>query len=423
MRRFLCILCSCLLLAVLTPTALAAGLTASVSTEPVTLNGVQIDNRQAKYPLLVYRDITYFPMTYHLCRFLGVSSDWDGTTLYIDRTGDAAEYTAETSSTRQKGSVTAVRVSYPVVINGTAFDSKNAKWPLLNYRDVTYFPLTWALAAEELGWDYRWDAKNGLRIDSGTGSDERIVEDGGTGSDEYIIEDSGRGDGEMMNAASRRIAGVVWSILPEDLTVELWDDWSIEGIKGAIQTGMADYVNARDYSALDGNPPEIQISYEFQLPAQAQAGMECEVPFTAVFSGEPVILPSGNTFTPTGKTTGLTATVRLRGQGETSVDSTFQAEQAVYRRLKTCVELGEISVRANSDIDVSGLIGTAVREKLNAAGLADQYIIQAMLLGPHTTILGAGKAETVEFTVVFRPQSTPGNDMNLTGHAVFQAKP
>ena len=405
MRRFLCILCSCLLLAGLTPTALAAGLTASVSTEPVTLNGVQIDNRQAKYPLLVYRDITYFPMTYHLCRFLGVSSDWDGTTLSIDRTGDTAEYTAETSSVRQGGSVTVARVSYPVVINGTAFDSKSAKWPLLNYRDVTYFPLTWALAAEELGWDYQWDAENGLRIDSGTGGS------------------SGISDGEIMNSATRGFAPSVWGLDPGNLTVELWDDWSIEGIKKAIQKGLADYVAAREYSFSNGVPPEIHISYEFQFPAQVQAGTECTVPFTAVFSGDPITLPSGNTFTPSGTTNQLTATVRLRGQGETSVDSTFQAEQAVYQRLKTCVELGEISVQANSDIDVSGLVGTAVREKLNAAGLADQYFIQALLLGPHTTILGAGKTETVEFTVVFKPQSTPEKSMDLVGQAVFRAKP
>ena len=84
-------------------------------------------------------------MTYHLCRFLGVSSGWDGTTLSIDRTGETAEYTAETSAARQKGSVAVSRVTYSVVINGTEFDSKSAKWPLLNYRDVTYFPLTLSL--------------------------------------------------------------------------------------------------------------------------------------------------------------------------------------------------------------------------------------------------------------------------------------
>ena len=42
----------------------------------VTLNGQVIDNSYRQYPLLVYKDITYFPMTYYDCRFLGVETDW-----------------------------------------------------------------------------------------------------------------------------------------------------------------------------------------------------------------------------------------------------------------------------------------------------------------------------------------------------------
>ena len=36
----------------------------------VTLNGTQIDSKNSEYPLIVYRDITYFPMTYHGAHFL-----------------------------------------------------------------------------------------------------------------------------------------------------------------------------------------------------------------------------------------------------------------------------------------------------------------------------------------------------------------
>ena len=409
MRRFLCILCCCLLLAVLPPTAWAAGLTASVSAEPVTLNGVKVDNRQAKYPLLVYRDITYFPMTYHLCRFLGVSSGWDGTTLSIDRTGETAEYTAETSAARQKGSVAVSRVTYSVVINGTEFDSKSAKWPLLNYRDVTYFPLTWALAVEELGWDYQWDAKNGLRIDS-------TAESGGPPM----------GDGEIMNSATRGFAPSVWGLDPGELTVELWNDWTVDGIKEAIRKGMADYVAAQGQEAyfLDGGPSAIRLSYNVQFPAQAQSGTELQVPFTAVFSGHPVTLPSGNTFTPTGETSELTATVRLCGPGELSVDSGFQTGQAMYQRLKACTETGEISVQANTTFDGLKLIQAAVGRKLDAAGLSDQYNIRAVSLGTYTSILGAGKTETVDFTIDFvsKSDSAPANDVRISGQAVFRAQ-
>ena len=29
-----------------------------------------------KYPLLVYKDITYFPMTWYNCRMLGLETEW-----------------------------------------------------------------------------------------------------------------------------------------------------------------------------------------------------------------------------------------------------------------------------------------------------------------------------------------------------------
>lgn len=63
-----------------------AAMRASVVTGKVTLNGQVIDNKTAKYPLLIYSNITYFPMTYHLSRFMGVSADWNnGSKTLISR--------------------------------------------------------------------------------------------------------------------------------------------------------------------------------------------------------------------------------------------------------------------------------------------------------------------------------------------------
>jgi hypothetical protein len=39
----------------------------------VELNGVKIDNEHQEYPLLVYKDITYFPMTWDFSRALSLS--------------------------------------------------------------------------------------------------------------------------------------------------------------------------------------------------------------------------------------------------------------------------------------------------------------------------------------------------------------
>lgn len=40
---------------------------------PVTVNGQEVNLKTGEYPFLYYRDITYMPLTYDLCRFAGIS--------------------------------------------------------------------------------------------------------------------------------------------------------------------------------------------------------------------------------------------------------------------------------------------------------------------------------------------------------------
>lgn len=171
LRRLLCALVSCLLLTGLTPAALAAErLTASVAAGPVTLNGQAVDNSAAQYPLLLYGNITYVPMTYHFCRFLGLETSWDNDTrtLTITQTGERGPYVPDTGRSRKSGRVSVTRVDYPVEINGVSIDNAVESHPLFNYGGVTYFPLTFYYAVNAFGWTYLWDAENGLRIDSST---------------------------------------------------------------------------------------------------------------------------------------------------------------------------------------------------------------------------------------------------------------
>lgn len=42
----------------------------------VSLNGHQVENKYREYPLLVYRGITYFPMTWSDTRLLGLEATW-----------------------------------------------------------------------------------------------------------------------------------------------------------------------------------------------------------------------------------------------------------------------------------------------------------------------------------------------------------
>lgn len=146
----------------------------TLPTFQVTLNGTPVDNTNSQYPLLVYQDITYFPMTYHGARFLQVKANWydNVQVLFV---GKAEEKEAilqqEKASSPNKSSYTAVIPTYKIAVNtirpSDFLDNSQEPYPLLNFRGITYFPLTWRFAAEEFGWDYHFDEADGLVINSG----------------------------------------------------------------------------------------------------------------------------------------------------------------------------------------------------------------------------------------------------------------
>ncbi len=152
------------------PRAQAETLRASIVTAPVTLNGQKIDNSSAQYPLLLYSNITYFPMTWHLSRFMGVKADWNEAKreLRISATGERGPYVPDTGHGAKSGRVSAVRPEYAIVLNDAYINNAVENWPILNYKGVTYFPLTYRFARDLFGWQYQWDPENGLRIDTST---------------------------------------------------------------------------------------------------------------------------------------------------------------------------------------------------------------------------------------------------------------
>ena len=181
LRVLLAIACCIALAFSLLPQAEAA-MRADVVTGKVTLNGQVIDNKNAKYPLLTYSNITYFPMTYHLSRFMGVETDWNNAAKSLNITAGGAQsaYVAEPGKA-PKGSVSVTLPSYRISVNGALIDNKEATYPIFNYNGVTYFPLTFRYAYESFGWGYQWDAENGLRVDT-TSAPARVPTEPNTGN-------------------------------------------------------------------------------------------------------------------------------------------------------------------------------------------------------------------------------------------------
>lgn len=133
----------------------------------VKLNGHTVDNQNREYPLLVYKDITYFPMTWYDSRLLGLEALWSPESGLDIRQSPVTSSYAPYLSEHRNASVYMAEISEEVMrINRKAIDNKQEEYPLLGFRDVMYFPLTWRFAHDEFGWDYHWNETTGLSITS-----------------------------------------------------------------------------------------------------------------------------------------------------------------------------------------------------------------------------------------------------------------
>lgn len=105
-------------------------------------------------------------MTYYDCRLLGLKTDWTNDTgLIIEKNEDYFyEYIREVNDNKNANKQIAKIAADKITVNGKVIDNNTEEYPLLVFRDVTYFPLTWRFAVNEFGWNYTFDQKNGLVI-------------------------------------------------------------------------------------------------------------------------------------------------------------------------------------------------------------------------------------------------------------------
>ncbi len=131
----------------------------------INLNGIQIDNDFRKYPFLVYKGITYFPMTWYDCRLLGLENEWsseEGLKVYQSKV--TSSYVADTVKAKNSEKRKITIPNMKIQVNGKPVDNSKEEYPLFLYNNITYFPMTWRFAYDEFSWEYSWDNKEGLTI-------------------------------------------------------------------------------------------------------------------------------------------------------------------------------------------------------------------------------------------------------------------
>lgn len=163
----------------ISPNALAEsdGVKVQVPSFPVKINGTKIDNNHAPYPLLIYKDITYFPMTWDYARGLGLSIRWRyDQGLDIQNQGTTLNELRQELYANNNTNMTysAVLPSYPIKVNGKDIDNAKEPYPVLNFRNITYFPMTWRFAHDEFHMLTSWSSTDGFGIVT---QQQKIIQD------------------------------------------------------------------------------------------------------------------------------------------------------------------------------------------------------------------------------------------------------
>ena len=92
----------------------------NLPTFDVAFNGTEIENENRQYPLLVYKDITYVPMTYYDCRYLGLITNWSAetSTLSIEKDDITCAYRDYNWEWKNSSKHQAKVCDFNIIVNG-----------------------------------------------------------------------------------------------------------------------------------------------------------------------------------------------------------------------------------------------------------------------------------------------------------------
>ncbi len=136
----------------------AFALEATIPQFDVYIGSDKLEFQNADYPLLLYKDITYFPMTYDYIHWLDLTSSWDGS-FYIGYHNSNSLYNPVGPASWQSNPKVCEGelARYDIFVNGKQIDNSKEEYPLFNFRGITYFPMTWRFATDEFNLKLYWD--------------------------------------------------------------------------------------------------------------------------------------------------------------------------------------------------------------------------------------------------------------------------
>lgn len=136
----------------------------------IYVNEVKVENDYKKYPFIVYKGITYFPLTYDDAKFMGWNLKWIQKTkeLHVVFTEQVnyqwGDYKQVKGKTKNKKIMKAKTPEFKIKFGDEYVPKMIGKYPVLVYNDVTYLPLVSDYYYEDSSMSYVFSKEKGLEI-------------------------------------------------------------------------------------------------------------------------------------------------------------------------------------------------------------------------------------------------------------------
>ncbi len=131
----------------------------------VSVCSSEINQSTSEYPMFVYNDVTYIPMTWGMCQALGLTSEYRESTGLHLTTGQPKSDRFEplqSDALTVSEEVDIDDAGVCVWIDGVVL-TEDSQYPFKNHNGITYIPLTWDIATK-LGVEYSYSNETGLVI-------------------------------------------------------------------------------------------------------------------------------------------------------------------------------------------------------------------------------------------------------------------
>ena len=217
-------------------------------------------------------------------------------------------------------------------------------------------------------------------------------------------QESTANDAQLIMSAGRSYLYRVQTVgTPNNLSLKLRDDWTLNSIRNAIRNEVKEYTCN---TVLENDLADVVVSYSFRFPDEMKDGTILRVRYRIRYTDtEPYELPSGDVFYPEATTEELVAEIRLAGEGITApVDEQFAKGQLIYDQIAEIAEPSPvIEVSRSGSLDFYDIICRNARINLNEAGLSDICYLSGFSSGGYSYPIwcDVGYEQTITYSISF----------------------